>query len=160
MGEPNEIQTPVGLDRSGYVSLNLPMYIMNYKGGRNECFMYGRDLNTKWFDYDLASAYTTGMSILSHPDYSNAIRLTGSTLSNYTSLELIFSYTVLQVDFKFKEEVKYPSIPVKVDEVTTVYPLEGEGYVSGPEYVVALSPTPPKEHSTGVYSHIQSVLLT
>jgi hypothetical protein len=43
MGEPNEIMTPVGIDRSGYASLSLPMYIANYKGGRNESFMYGVD---------------------------------------------------------------------------------------------------------------------
>jgi len=38
--------TPHGLFETAEVGLKLPLYIANYKGGRNECFMYGVDKNT------------------------------------------------------------------------------------------------------------------
>jgi hypothetical protein len=34
--------------------------------------MYGAEDDTYWFDYDLTSAYTTGMTDLSLPDYQAA----------------------------------------------------------------------------------------
>lgn len=139
LGEPNEIQTPRGLDSSGYTSLNLGMYIINYKGGRNECFMYGRDTATTWYDYDLTSAYTTVMSLLCTPLCSSGRKLTIEEIDKMSDYELIFSYIIIKVRFKFPSDTKYPSIPCKVDETTTVYPLEGEGYLTGSEYVLAKS---------------------
>lgn len=46
-------------------------------------------------------------------------------------------YTIVFVHFKFPEQVKYPSIPVYIDKTTTVYPLEGTAYITGPEYILA-----------------------
>ena len=70
MGNADEVQTPKGLFSTGDVGLYLNQYIGNYKGGRNESFMYGGDDKVHWYDYDLISAYTTGMKDLSLPNYS------------------------------------------------------------------------------------------
>lgn len=113
------------------------MYIGNYKGGRNESFMYGWDLKEKWFDYDLTSAYTTIMGFLGHPVYSQM-----SVLKNPLSLsdkDLINSYMIIKCKFKFPDSVKYPSIPCYVDDTTTVYPLTGEALLTGFEYKLAKS---------------------
>jgi hypothetical protein len=69
MGNANEVQTPKGLHATGAVGAHLSYYIANYKGGRNESFMYGVDDSTRFYDYDLTSAYTTGMADLPLPDY-------------------------------------------------------------------------------------------
>lgn len=43
MGNSDEIQTPKGLFHTGVVGQHLSYFIANYKGGRNESFMYGCD---------------------------------------------------------------------------------------------------------------------
>jgi hypothetical protein len=70
LSEPNSLQTPKGLFNVGDIGFAMSMYIGNYKGGRNECFMYGKDDNLYVSDYDLVSAYTTAMTLLGDPDYS------------------------------------------------------------------------------------------
>ena len=41
-----EIQTPKGLYATRNIGTHLSYFIANYKGGRNESFMYGVDENT------------------------------------------------------------------------------------------------------------------
>ena len=65
--DSDEMQTPKGLFASGDTGLHMSYYIGNYKGGRNKSFMYGSEDETVWFDYDLASAYTSAMVHLSCP---------------------------------------------------------------------------------------------
>ena len=46
LGDVSNSITPKGLNvlnKAGYI---LPYYIANYKGSRNECFMYGLDQST------------------------------------------------------------------------------------------------------------------
>lgn len=47
MGNASEIQTPKGLFATRDVGVHMSYYIANYKGGRNESFMYGVDEKTK-----------------------------------------------------------------------------------------------------------------
>lgn len=47
MGNSEEVQTPKGLFNTGDVGLHLSYYIGNYKGGRNESFMYGAEDKTE-----------------------------------------------------------------------------------------------------------------
>lgn len=47
MGNASEIQTPKGLFATRGVGAHMSYYIANYKGGRNESFMYGVDEKTK-----------------------------------------------------------------------------------------------------------------
>lgn len=43
IGDAPKIQTPLGLNAMGFegIGWNLPLFIQNYKGGRNESLMYG-----------------------------------------------------------------------------------------------------------------------
>jgi len=80
MGNADEIQTPKGLFATGSVGVHMSYFIANYKGGRNESFMYGVDESSEWIDYDLTSAYTTGMSEIELPDYYKASLINPKTL--------------------------------------------------------------------------------
>jgi len=140
IGDSSSIQTPIGLSKIGEIALKLDLYISNYKGGRNESFMYGVDLQETWYDYDLTSAYTTILSNAGHPDYSNFGSHNKETLAKLSKEILINSYTIIRCSFEFPDDTKYPSIPVYVDESTTVYPLEGSGVLlTGAEYYLAKS---------------------
>ena len=137
LGNSDEVQTPKGLFATGQVGLHMSYFIGNYKGGRNESFMYGVDERGEWFDYDLTSAYTTAMSNLSLPDYRVGVVIDPVKVLGWSNSELLDGYLILNVSFKFPPETKYPSIPCYVDQNTTVYPLQGEGVISGPEFILA-----------------------
>ena len=140
IGEASVLQTPLGLSKFGDLGLKMSLYISNYKGGRNESFMYGVDINNGnyWYDYDLVSAYTTVLFKAGHPDYKHGVRASKEDLKQMSRDYLIYSYTIIKCNFRFPESVKYPSIPVYVDKTSTVYPLEGEGSVlTGSEYLLA-----------------------
>jgi hypothetical protein len=131
------MQTPKGLFSSGDVGLHMSYYIGNYKGGRNESFMYGSENKTSWKDYDLTSAYTTAMSDLNLPAYHEGKLISTDTVLKLSDSELLQGYLVINTSFKFPETIKYPSIPCYIDNTTTVYPLEGSALISGPEYLLA-----------------------
>ena len=77
------------------------------------------------------------MLILGSPDYDKACILSEREFEKMSYANKINSYTILYVKFKFPENVKYPSIPCTLDENITVYPLEGESYITSLEYLVA-----------------------
>lgn len=139
LGDSSATQTPKGLLTTSQTGLKLSYYIANYKGGRNEDFMYGVDIDTKWIDYDLTSAYTTAMAGLGNPDYNKGRMITIRQLEKMSFNEVLYSYIIMKVKFKFKAKTKYPSIPVQIDETTSVYPLEGEAILTGAEYLLAKS---------------------
>lgn len=108
MGDTSTIQTPVGLSVMKEVGLYLSLFIGNSKGGRNESFMYGTDLNTKFFDYDFTSAYTTAMCLLGNPNYALIRMITGNELLKLISeenfiYEIIEKYVILKAKFEFPE---------------------------------------------------------
>jgi hypothetical protein len=134
--------TPKGMFETKNVSGIVADFVSNYKGGRNESFMYGIDREIYWYDYDLTSAYTTVMSGLGHPSYSMAKNLSPENLEKMyreAPLELLNSYSIIKGSFEFPGDVKYPSIPVFLDETTTVYPLQGDCILTGSEYLTARS---------------------
>jgi len=141
IGDSSATLTPKGLVVTGDIGLKLSYYIASYKGGRNESYMYGidRDIdgNRTWSDYDLTSAYPTGMAILAHPDYWSAKNLTVDELNSMNDFELVHNYIVMKVKFEFPIDTKYPSIPVNVNENLTCYPLTGESVITGIEYSLA-----------------------
>jgi len=77
------------------------------------------------------------MSPMGDPDYYRAKILSKEELAKMGDMELIKNYIILHTKFKFPEKVKYPTIAVKVDKNTTVYPLEGETVITGTEYLIA-----------------------
>ena len=139
LGDVSRTITPKGLNEISEIAFVLPLYIANYKGGRNECFMYGVDRDGVWFDYDLSSAYTTVMSMAGHPDYAKSQRLTVSELKRLSKVDLLFSYLIIHAEFEFPEDTKYPSIPCYVDTNCTIYPLKGKCVLTGSEYLLATS---------------------
>lgn len=139
LGDVASSITPKGLNEISKIGFVLPYYTANYKGGRNECFMYGMDRDTIWYDYDLSNAYTTIMSMAGHPDYEKCRRLTKSELKTMNKDEILYSYLVIQAEFEFPIDTKYPSIPCFIDETCTVYPLKGICVITGAEYLLALS---------------------
>jgi hypothetical protein len=102
--------------------------------------MYGVDQERIWYDYDLVSAYTTAMAHLGTPDYQSfSMTQDPSNISKILSEELISNYIIIKAFFNFPSKTKYPSIPCFVDENTTVYPLTGECFLTGAEYLLAKS---------------------
>jgi len=135
ISEADNLLTPKGLLHVGDLGFVLGYYIGNYKGGRNESFMYGIDDEQIW--YDLTGAYLTAMSLLGDPDYNNLVRLDVTTLNGMSDEEILYSYIIIKTDFSFKDGVKYPSIPCFLDKTTTIYPLKGSAILTGSEYIVA-----------------------
>lgn len=145
LGDISEVYTPVVLRKTEEAALELGMYIKNYRGGRNESFMYGIDKEMLWYDYDLTSAYTTVMSMLGDPDYSKGKIIFRKEIEQLSDEALIKSYIIIKASFIFPKNTKYPSIPVSVDEDLTIYPLKGDCVLTGAEYVLA------KNQGCGVY---------
>lgn len=137
IGDSGVTQTPKGLFVTGRVGLKVGLFVANYKGGRNESFMYGIDNDRQWFDYDLTAAYPTGMTLLGDPDYEKSKILTEKELFEKTPEELVQNYLILRADFEFPKSVKYPSIPCYIDETTTIYPLKGKSVLTGIEFLLA-----------------------
>lgn len=156
IGNPEEVQTPKGLFATKDTGLHLSYFIGNYKGGRNESFMYGTDEQTMWYDYDLVSAYTTAMADLRLPLYNQGrlmhedefYDLIGACKNpkdlsqrlKATNLNILLNdYYIINGTFEFPKKLKFPSIPCYIDETTTIYPLTGSCLLTGPEYVLALN---------------------
>lgn len=79
------------------------------------------------------------MSMAGHPDYERCVRLTLKELGNLTKEEVLYNYLILNAEFEFPANTKYPSIPCYVDENCTVYPLKGSCVLTGAEYLLAIS---------------------
>lgn len=131
----------MGLTRD--LTLYLHYFIGSYHGGRNESFAYGFASGV-WYDYDLPSAYPTALSLLRLPFYTEWEMLppyiTGKDLlKKYSKEQLIFSYTSLYVDFAFPSHVRFPNIPVRLDEGSILYPLSGSCFITSLEFVLALN---------------------
>jgi len=122
---------------------DLPFYISyflgSYHGGRNESFIYGIVRETV-YDYDLPGAYPTAMSLLDYPDWNGKevfLEMSGEEfMHNYKNF-LFRSYTALKVEFKFPETVQYPTLPVRLNESSIIYPLSGVSYCTGHEILLA-----------------------
>jgi len=79
------------------------------------------------------------MSMAGHPDYDKCRRITSEELEKMSKEEILYNYLIINGDFEFPTETKYPSIPCYVDENCTVYPLKGTCILTGAEYVLAKS---------------------
>lgn len=105
IGDASVLQTPKGLNAASMVGECMSCYISAYKGGRNESFMYGLDKKMHIYDYDLNSAYTTVLSMAGDPDYNNVKRLTKAELDLMGYQEILYSYTVVKVNYDFSGDV-------------------------------------------------------
>ncbi|MCG3864476.1 MULTISPECIES: hypothetical protein [unclassified Photobacterium] len=102
-----------------------------YHGGRNESFMSGITPVGTWNDYDAPSCYTTILMGLRELDYLHA--------KQSTCIKDFFGdqCAMVWVEFKFPDDTRFPSLPVRTDSYGLVYPLEGESFCTGHELEVA-----------------------
>lgn len=112
------------------VHYHVPLATEAYHGGRNEQFWFGPGYEADWNDYDLASAYPTAMSLIGLPDWDNP--QVSRDLEAYTPTTLGY----VHADFKFPEDVRYPTIPVRTEN-GLIFPLSGNSHFSAPELCVA-----------------------
>jgi hypothetical protein len=101
-----------------------------YHGGRNEQYFFGAGGISKWYDYDLSSAYPTAMSQLGIPVWSKCQQTTD--LDELLSHRLSFA----QVEFKHPEGTRFPVLPVRGRDAV-YFPLEGQSCCCGPELQLA-----------------------
>lgn len=104
-----------------------------YMGGRNECFMTGPTDVDQWNDFDAPSCYTVILALLKPLNYE-AFRMT-SDLKDFTC----DTCGLARVRFKFPDETKFPSLPVKTGQYGLYYPLSGESHCTAPEIQVAVN---------------------
>jgi len=51
--------------------------------------------------------------------------------------KILKSYTALKVRFEFPHTVKYPNLPVRLDFSSVIFPLKGETFCTGNEFLLA-----------------------
>jgi len=135
LGDSQKSYTPRGITSLGFAGETVNFFTGAFRGGRNECFVYGIDKHTNWYDYDLTSCYSTVMSLCGDPDYSKSGFVNPRTpLDKFQN-----SYSAVRVKFKLPKSINYPPLPINLDSNITVYPLEGEGLVTGIEYLTAIN---------------------
>jgi hypothetical protein len=113
-----------------------PFVASCYSGGRNECYAFGPTPEpecSEYNDFDLAGAYTTGLTDLRHIDYEN-FRVSYNP-SEFIGHVLGFAYVM----FEFPDSTRYPSLPVRNKDNGLIYPLTGFSYCTAPEIEVALN---------------------
>ncbi|WP_254054880.1 DNA polymerase [Pseudophaeobacter sp. EL27] len=105
-----------------------------YHGGRNEQFWFGPAPEGVWYDYDLSSAYPSGMAIIGNPhwDTIRAIKSTEELLTNFEPDDLAYA----NVDFEFPEDVRYPVLPVRTEN-GLLFPRKGNSTTHISEILLA-----------------------
>ena len=103
-----------------------------YHGGRNEQYWFGPAFLDDWTDYDLSSAYATGMALIGKPDWT--------TFDHTLDVEKFGIQTLgyALVDFEFPESARFPTLPVRTDN-GLVFPRNGQAFCASPEIFVARS---------------------
>ncbi|SCB53829.1 DNA polymerase type B [Bradyrhizobium shewense] len=103
-----------------------------YQGGRNEQLWFGPTFEDDWSDYDLKSAYPTGMATIGRPNWKELYYT--DDVSQFT----IDTFGFACVDFRFPAETRYPTLPVRSDN-GIIFPLAGRSYCAAPEIQLAIN---------------------
>ncbi len=103
-----------------------------YHGGRNEQFFFGASEEGDWTDFDLASAYTTAMSMIGLPVWDR-IDVTRDVDKFQPD---VLGYA--RVAFRFPLSTRFPCLPVRTEH-GLIFPLEGESFCCAPEIYLAQS---------------------
>ncbi|MGY4232960.1 hypothetical protein ACVIIW_001907 [Bradyrhizobium sp. USDA 4449] len=104
----------------------------SYHGGRNEQYWFGPAFLDDWTDYDLSSAYATGMALIGTPDWKQFKHTLDVADFGIRTL----GYAL--VDFEFPDSVRFPSLPVRTDN-GLVFPRKGQSFCAAPEIALAHS---------------------
>ena len=135
------LNTPMGIELSGDLHEYIDYFLGSYHGGRNESFVYGI-VRGEFHDYDLPGAYPTAMAMLDYPDWGKKQMIgeyTGEEFLLKFKLDIINSYSAFKIKFEFPETVKYPNLPVRLDFSSVVFPLTGESFCTGHEFLLAMN---------------------
>lgn len=71
------------------------------------------------------------------PNYYDAKLMSKEEVMDLNEVQLMTGFLSVNCSFVFPKNTKYPSIPCYVDKTTTVYPLKGSSFVTGPEFLLA-----------------------
>jgi len=63
---------------------------------------------------------------------------TGEEFQMKFKFDLINSYSAFKIKFEFPPHVKYPNLPVRLDFASVVFPLTGESFCTGHEFLLAI----------------------
>jgi hypothetical protein len=78
------------------------------------------------------------MADIDLPDYHNYSFVKKEDLLQCNTKQILSGFLIVNVDFVFPDNVKYPSIPCYIDKTTTVYPVRGSAFLTGAEYLLAI----------------------
>ena len=136
-----KIMTPSGVELSNDLHEYIDYFLGSYHGGRNESYIYGI-VKGEFYDYDLPGAYPTAMAMLDYPDW-NSKKMIGCKKGEDFLLEegvsrILRSYTSLKIKFVFPSNVRFPNLPVRLDFSSIIFPLSGETFCTGHEFVLAM----------------------
>jgi len=136
-----KLMTPSGIELSSDLHEFIDYFLGSYHGGRNESYLYGI-VKGEFYDYDLPGAYPTAMAMLDYPDWNSKKTIGAMTGSAFLLKEgvsrIIRSFTALKIQFEFPSSVRFPNLPVRLDFSSIIFPLTGETFCTGHEFVLAM----------------------
>lgn len=122
------------LEQDAMRSFHERFVIECFHGGRNETFFVGPTPPGNWHDYDLISAYTTGLVLIRSIDYAGSFET--RKLEDFMGDVMGFAL----VDFIYPDDLRYPGLPVRCEERGLQYPLRGRrAYVTASELALAVA---------------------
>ncbi|MDF1814833.1 MAG: DNA polymerase [Verrucomicrobiales bacterium] len=98
-----------------------------YQGGRNEAFWFGPTPEGSIIDVDLVSAYPSVMASMGMPRWEDMESV--ESVYDFKDGDIGFA----RVTFSFPNSVSYPCLPVRTEEDSLLFPLNGESYVTAAE---------------------------
>jgi len=109
-------------------------FTASYYGGRNESYVHGR-FNGDVFDYDLVGAYSGVLGML--PNWSKIGKVFTDAAKLYeAAIEDPLANGRVDITYKFKDDVLYPSLPNHVD-TGIVFPQAAQTVITLQEFLVA-----------------------
>jgi len=136
-----KLMTPSGIELSNDLHEYIDYFLGSYHGGRNESYLYGV-VKGEFYDYDLPGAYPTAMAMLDYPNWNSKKMIGVMSGNDFLQREgvsrLIRSYTALKIQFEFPPSVRFPNLPVRLDFSSIIFPLTGETFCTGHEFVLAM----------------------
>jgi len=136
-----KLMTPSGIELSSDLHEYIDYFLGSYHGGRNESYLYGI-VKGEFYDYDLPGAYPTAMAMLDYPAW-NSRKTIGKISGEDFLLEegmtrILRSFTALKIQFEFPSTVRFPNLPVRLDFSSIIFPLTGETFCTGHEFLLAM----------------------